>query len=179
MVKLVFIVANQFRDEELVETKSALSFSTDPKFEVDIASTTTEQITGKSGAVVTPNTLIDGISAENYDGIVVIGGPGMYDILYNKPDVAGNIVDRVKDFSSSGKLVAAICIGPIALAKAGIISDMEIACWNDASSGQQKQELEAAGATFSEKPLVVEEKIITANGPDAAHDFGNAIREFF
>lgn len=173
MAKLAFIVAPNFRDPEFFNTKVALG----EKLEVDIASTTTGQINGVEGNTLTPNLLIEDLSTKNYDGIVLVGGPGMYDLLYNDPDTTAKIVDKVKEFNSTGKLVAAICISPIVFAKANIIQGKNVTSWD--SGGQQRTEIERAGGKFTGDLVTKDGNIITANGPMAATNFGKEISNYF
>ncbi|MFH1424256.1 MAG: DJ-1/PfpI family protein [archaeon] len=177
MIKLAFIVTDNFRDAELIETKSALSFSQKPKFEVDIASNTMEQLYGADGGKATPKLLIEDIAVDNYDGIVLIGGPGMAEVLNNDTGTTQKIIEKVQAFNSAKKLVAAICITPLALAKANIVKDKQLTAWN--GDGKQREAIEAAGGMFTETKVVADNNILTACGPAVAHNFGNAIREYF
>jgi len=173
MTKLVFIVAQPYRDEELTHTRAALGVD----FTSEVASTTIEMVHGADTDTVIPNLLIDDILAEDYDGIVIVGGGGMYEVLYNKPDVTAKIIEKVNAFNTAGKLVAAICIGPIALAKAGIITGKKITAWN--GEGTQQTEIETAGAIFTGEDVTIDGNIITADGPLSATKFGGVIVEYF
>jgi len=174
MTKLLFIAVPNFQDIELFETKSALG----PDFHVQVASSTMSPINGTGGSEVVPNLFIENVVPDDFDGIVIIGGSGMSDVIYNNPIVLQHVLAQVKAFNQAGKLVAAICISSVALSKAGIISGKQVTGWDD-GQGTQKAELESAGATFTGSPVEVDGNIITANGPLAAKAFGEAIKNYF
>jgi len=174
MTKLLFIAVPNFQEMELFETKNALG----PDFQVQVASNTMSAINGIEGSEVVPNMFIANAVPTDFDGIVIIGGGGMFDVLYNDATTTQHIVAQVKAFNTAGKLVAAICISPIVLAKAGIISGKKVTCWDD-GKGTQKTELETAGATFTNESVTIDKNIITANGPPAAPEFGEAIKKYF
>ena len=90
---------------------------------------------------------------KEYDGIVIPGGlPG----ATNLRDDA-RVIEIVQQFNQEHKLIAAICAGPIVLAKAGILKDKICTC----SPG------------FVQK----DDHIITGKGPAAALEFGYTILE--
>ena len=133
---------------------------------------------GVEGSDVVPNHFIENAIPADFDGIVIIGGGGMHDTLTNDTTTTQQIVAQVKAFSEARKLVSAICIGPIALAKAGVITGKRITGWDDGNN-TQKTEIESAGATFTAEPVTVDGNLITANGPSAATAFGEAIKNYF
>jgi protease I len=77
---------------------------------------------------------------------------------------------------SQDKILASICISPVILAKAGVLKGKKATVWTDFTKSQAKI-LEKEGAIFEEKPVVVDGKIITANGPGSAEEFGKKIIE--
>jgi len=174
MKKLLFIVVPNFQEMELFETKKVLG----PDFHVQIASNTMSAINGIEGSDVVPNLFIENAVPADFDGIVIIGGGGMFDVIEKDPTTTHQIVAQVKAFNTAGKLVAAICVSPVLFAKAGIVSGKKVTCWDD-GKGTQKTEIETAGATFTGAPVEVDENIITANGPPAAPEFGEAIKKYF
>jgi len=102
----------------------------------------------------------------------------MGDIVYDNPTVLQHLIAQIKSFYQAGKLVSAICIGPVSLAKANILSGKQVTGWVD-EQGTQKNEIESAGATFTGEPVTIDGNIITANGPSAATAFGEAIKNYF
>ena len=103
---------------------------------------------------------------KEYDGIVIPGGlPG----ATNLRDDA-RVIEIVQQFNREHKLIAAICAGPIVLAKAGILKDKICTC----SPGFETQ---LTGANYQEAIVQKDDYIITGKGPAAALEFGYTILE--
>ncbi len=103
-----------------------------------------------------------------YAGIIVIGGVGSPPYLWGNKD----LIKLVGVFYASKKLVAAICLSPVVLARAGILRGKKATFFRTPES---LAEMKLGGAVITETPIVIDGTIITANGPSAAKAFGNAI----
>lgn len=104
----------------------------------------------------------------NYDGIVIPGGlPGATNLQQDK-----RVLDIVKDFYEKGKIVAAICAGPIVLASAGILDGKVVTCY----PGFEDQ---LGNASFNDGLVQVDGNIITGKGPAAALEFSYALLKRF
>ncbi len=161
--RVVFVIAPQdFRDEELFVPAKPLK---DEGVEVRVASTKTGLCQGADGGEVESELKIDEIKTDNFDAIFFIGGPGMEDLIDNL-----KLHSLAKDFYKSKKLVGAICIAPLLLAKAGLLEGISATSW----SGVQSK-ISQLGADVVDKPVVVAGRVITAEGPDAAREFGKQI----
>ncbi|MBI5416739.1 DJ-1/PfpI family protein [Candidatus Poribacteria bacterium] len=162
--KAVFIIAhNIFRDEELLVPKEVLS---NAGITVKIASSKTTTATGKLGAKVNPDFTIDSIIPENFDAIIFVGGTGAKEYFDNP--IAHKIAIQALD---KGKIVAAICIAPAILAKAGILKNKMATVFPS-----EIDTLKKFNAIYiQDKKVIVDGNIITAAGPEAAKEFGEAI----
>ena len=101
----------------------------------------------------------------DYDAIVIPGGmPGSTLLRDNK-----KIIEFYQKMYNSGKLVAAICAAPIVLSAAGITDDKEVTSY----PGFDK-EINYKNYN-SEKAVVVDKNVITAQGPAVAILFGYEI----
>ena len=98
------------------------------------------------------------IRANNFAGIVIIGGNGIKKYWNNK-----QLIKIVKEFYSSGKIIAAICAAPVILANAGILKNKNAACHPDSIN-----ELLKAGAVYNNTGICKYENIITAAAPQNA-----------
>jgi protease I len=102
---------------------------------------------------------------DNYDAIILIGGPGTQKLFNN------NILHKlINKFNNQNKLIGAICISPVILAKTGILKQRKATVYIDG-----KLELINNDAIFTDKDVVVDKNIITANGPKAAKKFAQTI----
>jgi protease I len=165
MKLLVVIAPERFRDEELFEPLSLFR-----KFRIayDIASTKAGPCTGMLGGRCDATLDLTRIRAEDYDGIVVIGGAGSPEFLWGN----SRLLALVTDFSVSGKVVAAICLSPVVLARAGVLRGERATVFRMADSVAEMRE---GGADLKADAVVVDGRFITANGPAAAGKFGEEI----
>lgn len=101
----------------------------------------------------------------DYDAIVIPGGmPGSTLLRDNK-----KIIEFYQTMYNSGKLVAAICAAPIVLSAAGITDDKEVTAY----PGFDK-EINYKNYN-SDKAVVIDKNVITAQGPAVAILFGYEI----
>lgn len=165
MKKIVMIIAPEnFRDEELLAPKKILESK---GFSITIASRDAGRATGMLGAEVQVNKDINEIHAEDYDAIVFVGGTGAAIYLNNHI-----VLGLAQEFAVQKKVVAAICIAPSILANAGLLKGKQATSWPSEAAN-----LENKGARYTGKPVTVDGRIITANGPRAAEEFGEKIAE--
>ncbi len=128
--------------------------------------TTAEKNTHYETASV--NVTIDAVNPDDYDGIFIIGGPGALDCLDNSTTYS--IMQKI---AARNKPFGAICISPRILAHAGLLKDKKATCWN---GNRQVEELfKKHEISYVNQPVVIDGTIITANGPQAATDFGKTI----
>ncbi|GAG39121.1 unnamed protein product, partial [marine sediment metagenome] len=85
------------------------------------------------------------------------------------------VINLVQSAHNNGKIVAAICISPVVLAQARLLKDRKATVWN--GDGKQEEILTAQGAEYVDQDVVVDSRIVTANGPPAAKKFGKTIAE--
>jgi len=167
--KAVMIIAfRDFRDVEYFVPKEILEKS---GVEVKTASNKLGTAIGADGGDTSVDFIVSQVNVVDFDAIIFVGGPGCLDALDNEDSY------RVaKEAVSQNKVLAAICISPVILAKAGVLEGKKATCWTD-PLGSQVKILKEKGAIFEKKSVVVDGKIITANGPGAAEEFGKAIVE--
>ncbi len=159
---LIIIAPEGYQDKEYSDTRNALEKA---GAEVRVASLRTGEALGKLGGRVNVDLSVDDVGVADFDGVAFIGGPGMVDLV-GEP----GFVNLAKKFYDAGKITAAICVAPVILANAGILNGVKATVW----SGAEK-EVEAGGCVYTGKPVEIDGKIITANGPAAAEEFGEAI----
>ena len=166
--KVAMIIAfTDFKDEEYFVPKEVLE-----KAGVEITTVSNSKGTtqGISGGQATVNISLDELRIADYDGIVFIGGPGCLKNLDNRTSyqVAQEVIRQ-------DRVLAAICISPVILAKAGVLKDKKATVWSSALDKGPIKTLQENGAIYQEEDVVIDNKIITANGPTAAEKFGQAI----
>ena len=164
---LMIIAPKNFRDEELFEPKAILEKD---GYKVTIASLSGDIAKGMLGARVVPDLTLDEISIDTYDGVIFVGGSGAE--VYFDDEVAHSIA---KDGYEKNKVLGAICIAPSTLAKADVLKNKRATVWSSAVAKKYVKILEANGALYTDEDVVVDGRIVTANGPGAAEKFGNEI----
>ena len=96
----------------------------------------------------------------DYDVVVLPGGmPGAVNLRDDE-----KVNELVKKFYDEGKIVAAICAGPITLGKLGIVKGKNATCY----PGFEDQ---LEGCNYKDELVVVDGNIITGRGPAAAIPF--------
>jgi protease I len=138
--------------------------------EIIIASSSLGTATGRDGGSVETDCLLSDIKPEDYDAVVFVGGVGSV-ALQNNED-AHRIA---RGTLSNGKVLGAICIAPVILAKAGVLSGLQATVWSDNGNSGPIEELVRAKAEYIGEEVVVDGRLVTANGPAAAENFARAI----
>lgn len=166
--KIAMLVAFRgFRDEEYFVTKEVLENS---GAEIKTVSTERGTAIGADGGETQIDTILDELKVSDFDAIVFIGGPKTLDYLDNETSYR-----IAKETISENKVLGAICISPIILAKAGVLSGKKSTVWSSVLDKSPVKVLEENGAIYRGNAVVIDGKIITANGPGAAKDFGKTI----
>ena len=134
-------------------------------YEVALASKGVETATGMSGENVSVDLGLDEVDLSAFKAVVFVGGEGIYYLKLNEdPDY----VNLAKRAASQDMLVAAICLGPWILADAGLLQGKD-------ATAADTDHIESKGAIISDLAVVQDGNIITANGPDVAREFAEAV----
>ncbi len=159
---LLVIAPRNYQDKEYSRPRAILKAK---GIEVTVASTTTKTAVGMGGMQVKPDILVKNARAADYDAVVFIGGDGAA-ALAGDPQVLALAIEAKKH----DKIIGAICIAPVILAKAGVLEGKKatVSAWG-------KGDLRKAGAAFTGKDVEVDGKVITGSGPAAADAFGQAL----
>ena len=158
MKVLMVIAPDKFRDEEFFVPAQALQKA---GIGFDVASVRRGTCTGMLGGKVNATLAFEDVEPEAYDGIYVVGGGGAQTYLWGDEILGG----MVRYFQTSAKVVGAICLAPVVLARAGILKGKKATYF---PTPVTFREMRAGGALLVEKPVVKDGRIITASGPEAA-----------
>ncbi|MEK6559664.1 MAG: DJ-1/PfpI family protein, partial [Planctomycetota bacterium] len=97
--------------------------------------------------------------------VIFVGGSGASEYWDNP--TAHKIAN---DASNAKKIVGAICIAPVTLAKAGLLKDKKATTFSSTIN-----DIKTAGANYTGAEVEKDDNIITASGPTAAQKFGETI----
>lgn len=159
---LMVIAPSEFRDEEyehpkeVLESRGAL---------VTTASTQAGPAIGRYGARAIADVSLCCTDLTRYAATIFVGGSGA-EVFFDDPD-AHAAARKAVDL---GQTVGAICIAPTILGRAGLLDGRRVT-----SFPTQQTDLEAHGAIWTGHTVEVDGPFVTANGPDAAREFGDTI----
>jgi protease I len=114
--------------------------------------------------------VLEKVNVADFNGVFIIGGPGASQFLENEKTYR-----IVREIAASGKPFGAICYSTRILAHAGVLTGRKAAGWN--KDNELPKILAEAGAEFMPDPAYADGNLITANGPDAAEEWGRKILE--
>lgn len=164
---LVVVAFNDYQDLELKGTKKVLRAA---GAKLETASSSLGTARGKLRGETKVNVLINEVAVTDYQAIVFIGGPGT--VEYINSEDAHRVV---KEAAQAGKVLGAICMAPQVLAKAGALSGKKATVWTSDTDQSGVEILQAGGAEYTNQSVVTDGQVVTADGPDAAADFGQAL----
>lgn len=166
--KALFVIAfKDFRDMEYFIPKEIL---TKAGIQVKTASNKKGVAIGADGGEVQIDLSISEAKAKDFEAIIFVGGPGCLENLDNEDSYR-----LIKETIDNERILAAICISPVILAKAGVLKNKKATVWSSPLDKNPIKILQENGAIFQDQPVVVDGRIITANGPGAAKDFAQII----
>ncbi len=122
------------------------------------------RVEGAHGLTMEADMLLVDVDAALYGGVILPGGQASW-TLRETPAV----LKLVREMHAAGKLVAAICAAPIALAKAGVLTGKRVTCY---PAAEVEETVRAAAAELCTDAAVADGNVITGRGPGAALEFG-------
>jgi protease I len=169
--KVAILATDGFEQSELLEPRKAL----------DEAGATTQVVSpaGKKikgwdqkdrGKEVSVDVPLDSANAEEFDALLLPGGVMNPDQLRMNPTA----VQFVKQFTDTGKPVAAICHGPWTLLEAGAVRGRTMTSWPSL-----KTDLKNAGASWVDKEVVNDQGVVTSRRPDDIPAFNREMIRLF
>ena len=155
MAKVAVIFAPGFEE---IESLTVVDVLRRAQIQVDMVGWA-ESVRG-SHAITVEMDQIWPLSLAPYDAVVLPGGMPGAATLRDQED----LVRALKNHHQAGKLVAAICAAPIALAQAGLLADKTYTCYD----GFEQQ---ITDGHYVKELVVVDDRVITSRGPASALAF--------
>ncbi|MBI5207541.1 MAG: DJ-1/PfpI family protein [Candidatus Firestonebacteria bacterium] len=161
--KVLFIIANNnFRDEELFFPREILQ---NAGAEIFISSSVLTPASGLKGSKIDIDLTIDTVVPNKFDAVIFVGG-GAREYFSNR--IAHKIA---QDTIKAGKILGAICIAPVILANSGVLKNKRATVFKS-----EIETIKKLNIIYDENKVVEDGNIITASGPEAAKEFGEAIK---
>ncbi|KAL4235321.1 hypothetical protein ACF0H5_006956 [Mactra antiquata] len=108
---------------------------------------------------------IDDVCVDDLDALII---PGGFAPDYWRRDK--RILDLVKAMDDAGKVLASVCHGPWVLISAKVIKDRNVTCFVAI-----KDDVENAGANYTDEAVVIDKNMVTSRLPKDLPDFCKAI----
>lgn len=163
----MIIASKDFRDEEYF---IPLEIFEKAGAQVKTASSKTGLALGVLGGEAQVQLDIKDAKANDFDAVVFVGGDGAKE--YFDSSEAHRIA---QEFNDAGKIVAAICIAPVILAKSGILKNKTATVWQSPMDKTGPKALMERQCILSSNTVEKTGNIITANGREAAEEFAKEI----
>lgn len=164
---IALLSTSGFEDAELTEPLEAVR---NAGATVEIISENTGEIKGKNGTTIQVDKVVDQVSADAYDGLLLPGGVANPDRM--RQNAAA--VSFVHGFFEQHKPVAAICHAPWLLVEADVVGGRTLTSWPSL-----KTDITNAGGNWVDQEVVVDQGLVTSRNPDDIPAFcQKAIEEF-
>lgn len=161
---LMIIAPSVFRDEEYARPKAVLESH---GAEVVTASVAPGVCVGRFGLEAQATLSVAQAAERTWDAVIFVGGGGS-SVFFD--DETAHALAKTQ--AAGDGVLAAICIAPSTLARAGLLGGVRATAYPD-----REEDLKAHGALWTDEAVTVDGHIITGNGPEAADAFGEAIAE--
>lgn len=153
MDKFLIVVAN---GNETIEILTVVDYLRRAGITVELASTekdlnllTSQNISYKA------DLMFDEIKPDDYMGLYIPGGTnGAYSLRDNE-----KVIELIKKFNQEGKILAAICAGPVVLNRAGVLTDKKAT-----SFPTMKDEMDKTREYIDDQIVVTDGNITTGRG---------------
>ena len=124
-----------------------------------------KQINSSFNHQFTVDCLVKELDINKFDALAIPGGfknYGYYEDAYNE-----EFLSIIREFRSKKKIIASICVGALPMAKSGILNNKSGTTYN---SEEYRKELVNYGVNLLDNPIVIDNNLITSNGPSTAVD---------
>ena len=126
------------------------------------------------GLTLIPGFLLSDLDVSGFDALALPGGfepAGFYEEALSEP-----FLSTIRHFVETGKPVASVCVSSICLGVAGVLRDRSATTYHQ-EGGKRKNQLVETGARFVDRPVVVDDHIITSSGPGTATEVAFVLLE--
>lgn len=167
MKKIAVLVAPGFEEIELLAPVDILRRL---ELDVQLIGVQSDSVTGAHNVTIQTDSTLAQLNPAEFDALILPGGAASW-VLRDTPEV----IELVKQTFAEGKLVAAICAAPIALAKAGIVAGKKVTAY---PMDEVHAEISEAGGQLVDTDVAIDNNLITGRGPAVALAFGYALGEY-
>jgi len=148
--KALIITGKMAQDHEFIYPYYRV---TEDRYSIDIATPDGKEVMGQLGAAkIVPTHTTNSVEVSDYDILILPGGAKCMEYLrQDKP-----AIDVISEFHDAGKVIASICHAAQLLISARIVQGKNIAGYYSL-----KDDINNAGAVYTDLPVVIDGKIVT------------------
>jgi len=106
---------------------------------------------------------IEEVDVDAYEALVIPGGFEEYG--YYKDAYSNQFLELIRAFNKQNKVIASVCVGALPLGKSGVLSGKNGTTY---SNKLRRNKLKEFGVRVKNENIVVDDQIITSNGPSTA-----------
>jgi protease I len=147
--KAIILAGKQIQDHEFVYPYYRLE---EEGYKVDVAVRDKEIVFGSIGVKITPTKDIPELKVGDYDLLVLPGGAKAMEYMRQDKE----LIEFIKDFHASGKLIASICHAGQLLISANIVKGKKISGYYSI-----EDDINNAGAIYVDAPYVTDGGIVS------------------
>lgn len=164
-MKIMVLLAEGFEEVEFVTIVDVLRRA---GMDVTVVGLKAGPIDGSHGVKVMSDALVDNITADQFDSVVLPGGyPGFVNLGEDE-----RVLELLREMNLSGKYITAICGAPAVLSKAGVIEGKKVTI----HPGVKDQ---LVTGSYVDQRVVVDGRVVTSQGPGTAMEFSLKLVELF
>ncbi len=162
--KVLLFLAQGFEEYEAAVFTDVMGWSRELDREpIDLTTTGLRpEVKGKWNLKVRPELEFSEVNAADYDALAIPGG--FEDAGYLEDAFDDRFQDLIRTFDKESKIIASICMGSIPLGKSGVLHNRRATTYDLAPAPRIRQ-LGSYGAILDESPIVIDNNIISSNGP--------------
>jgi 4-methyl-5(b-hydroxyethyl)-thiazole monophosphate biosynthesis len=109
--------------------------------------------------------LVNETNVNDFDALVIPGG--FKDFNYYEQAYDESFLEVIRRFDKFNKIIASVCVGALPIAKSGVLKNRNATTYNKL---EYRNSLINWGVNVINKPIVIDESIITSVGPSTATD---------
>ena len=107
--------------------------------------------------------IVNEVDVNYFDALVVPGGFKNYD--YYEDAYSEEFLNIIRGFYSQNKTIASVCVGALPLGRSGVLENKTGTTYNNV---EYREELKKYGISLMDSSIVIDDLLITSNGPSTA-----------
>ncbi len=167
-IHVLLFLAQGFEDLEAVAILDVLGWTQYREHIPKVRVTTTgfhEVVTGRFGIAIKPDTPLSEVNPDVYRALVIPGGfhSHGFDEAYDP-----RVHEIARRIHGNGGYIATLCVGILPIANAGLLRGKRATTYPHSRYHDHIGRLKASGATFVNEHVVMDDRIISCDGPGAS-----------